>query len=129
MNNKDLVKRARKRVKEKKEFYSHLISFVSTMLFLIFINLWTSPEFLWFFFPLFGWGIGLTSHYFKVFGFFGRTGSDWEEKAIEKELKRLKSESKEDNYHEESLELEDEYLDLNKKVKSKETKWREDDLV
>ncbi len=129
MDNKKIVQRARKRVKEKKEFYGHLVSFATTMPFLIFINLWTSPNFLWFFFPLFGWGIGLVSHYYKVFGFFGRSGNEWEEKAIEKEIKRLKSQSEGDKYQEETLELDDDYLDLNEKLKKPNKKWREDDLV
>jgi len=69
------------------------------------------------------------SHYYKVFGFFGRSGNEWEEKAIEKEIKRLRSQSHSDQYEEETLELEDEYLDLNEKVKEPGKKWDDDDFV
>ena len=44
-------------------FVSHLAAYVIVNVFLIFINLWTSPAFLWFPFPLAGWGIGLAFHY------------------------------------------------------------------
>jgi hypothetical protein len=67
----------RKRVKKQKEFYGHLTSFVLVNLMLIAVNLMTSPEHLWFIYPLFGWGIGLASHASKVYGF--GISSEWEE--------------------------------------------------
>ncbi|MCM8570727.1 2TM domain-containing protein [Gramella jeungdoensis] len=73
--------RAKQRVKEIKEFYGNLISYCVVIPFLIFVNYYTSWEFQWFWFPLFGWGIGLTIHGFSVFGY----GSTWEERKI-KEL-------------------------------------------
>jgi hypothetical protein len=48
------------------------------MLFLIDIT--TSPDMLWFYWPLFGWGLGLVVHALRVFG--GTLGSNWEEKKI-----------------------------------------------
>lgn len=74
--------RASKRVKEIKGFYSNLLSYCLVIPFLIFINLYTAPEFQWFWFPMLGWGIGLGSHAFQVFGL----GRDWEEKQIQKIL-------------------------------------------
>ncbi len=38
-------------------------SYVIVNAILITVNLLVVPEFLWFFFPLIGWGIGLTFHY------------------------------------------------------------------
>lgn len=70
--------KAKKRVKEIKEFYSNLASYCIVIPFLIFINLYTYPKFLWFFFPMLGWGIGLAFHAFSVFGY----GKDWEERKI-----------------------------------------------
>ena len=72
---------ARKRVKEIKEFYGHAFSFLLVNAMLMAVNLWTSPEHLWFLYPLFGWGIGLASHGASVFGMPG-LGRDWEERKV-----------------------------------------------
>ncbi|APG59771.1 2TM domain-containing protein [Christiangramia salexigens] len=73
--------KAKQRVKEIKDFYGNLITYCIVMPFLIFINYYSYWDYQWFWFPLFGWGIGLTIHGFSVFGY----GSDWEERKI-KEL-------------------------------------------
>jgi len=43
----------------------------------------TSPDVLWFYWPLFGWGIGIVMHGLFVFGFGLWLGQEWEEKKIE----------------------------------------------
>jgi hypothetical protein len=48
----------------KRDFINHLIAYIIVNVFLIFINLWTSPSYLWFPFVLAGWGMGLAFHYF-----------------------------------------------------------------
>ena len=53
---------ARKKVDEIKGFYDHLVSFVVVNLFLLFINLKYTPEYLWFFWSFISWGIGLFFH-------------------------------------------------------------------
>ena len=50
--------------------------------FLIFINWKTSWQFQWFWFPMFGWGLGLAFHAFGVFVEDGRFGRNWEERKI-----------------------------------------------
>ncbi len=77
-------KRARKRAKELKGFYSHLSTYLVVNIFFIAMNLWTKPEHYWFVYPLFGWGIGLFWHFCGVF-VFNKFGSEWEERKI-KEL-------------------------------------------
>jgi hypothetical protein len=47
-------------------FYAHLVPFVMVNLFLFIIFVTTGSDFPWFLFPLFGWGIGLASHYWAV---------------------------------------------------------------
>ena len=64
--------KAKKRVKELKDFYGHLTSYCIVIPFLIFINLYTAAKFQWFWFPMLGWGMGLTFHAFEVFGY-GKT--------------------------------------------------------
>ena len=48
----------------------------------------------WFFFPLLPWGIAISIHYLSVFGFPINKilSADWEEKELQKEMKRLKNE-------------------------------------
>jgi hypothetical protein len=49
---------------------------------LITINLLTSREYIWFFYTLLGWGIGLLAHGLSVFGLGEFLGSGWEERKI-----------------------------------------------
>jgi hypothetical protein len=42
--------------------YLHLAAYLSVNLLLILINLGTTPGYLWFQWPLCGWGIGLLAH-------------------------------------------------------------------
>lgn len=79
--------RASKRVKELKGFYGNLISYCLVIPFLIFVNLYTVPQYHWFWWPMLGWGIGLASHAFQVFGI----GRHWEEKQIQKILEKEKN--------------------------------------
>jgi len=76
--------RAKKRVEELKGFYGNLISYCCVIPFLIFINLWVSPGFHWFWFSVFGWGFGVVMHAFKVYGY----SSDWEERKIREILEK-----------------------------------------
>ncbi len=113
--------RARRRVKEKREFYQHLSSYLTVIGGLFLLNVFTSPGgHLWFIYPALGWGIGLASHYFKVFGL-GQYGSDsWEEREMEKELRRLNAGQEEEDY-----------LDLPelKREEQPRKKWDDEDLV
>lgn len=128
MREYDVRKKAAKRVKEKKDFFSHLISFVSTMVFLVILNMLTSPEYWWFIWPLLGWGIGIVSHYFTVFGFFGMGTRDWEEREIRKEIAKIKQKELEPDVDEDVLELEDDRLELKDKIKLRRN-WDDQDLV
>ncbi|WP_040559257.1 2TM domain-containing protein [Kordia algicida OT-1] len=74
--------RARKHVEKLKEFYYNLLSYCLVIPFLIFINLKTVPQFHWFWFPMFGWGIGLAFHAMSVYIEDGRFGKNWEERKI-----------------------------------------------
>ncbi|WES96388.1 2TM domain-containing protein [Chryseobacterium arthrosphaerae] len=80
-------KKARKRVKEIKDFYTNLISYCIVIPFLIFINLYTGSKSHWFWFPALGWGVGLASHAFQVFGI----GESWQEKKISEIMNKEKN--------------------------------------
>ncbi|WP_445731219.1 2TM domain-containing protein [Mariniflexile sp.] len=83
-NEQDAYNKAKKRVEEIKGFYSNLLSYSIVIPFLIFINYKTSWEFKWFWFPMLGWGMGLTFHAFAVFGY----GKSWEERKIQEILEK-----------------------------------------
>jgi len=113
---------AKKRVKQKKSFYGHLSAYIPVNVVMFFVVLLTDGGFGWLG-PASMWGIGLTIHYFSVFGFpgVGAFGSkEWEEKEIEKELAK-------DGY-ELPDPIENEELEL-KEFKKLNKEYRDDDLV
>lgn len=75
--------RAKERVEKLKGFYGNLISYCTVIPILIIINVNTS-DFQWFWFPMLGWGFGLTMHAFETFGY----GKAWEEKKIREILNK-----------------------------------------
>lgn len=79
----DTYLRARNHVEELKNFYYSLISYCLVIPFLIFINYKTFWGFQWFWFPMIGWGIGLTIQAFKVFVSDKTFGGNWERRKIE----------------------------------------------
>lgn len=79
----DRYVRARKHVEELKEFYYNLIAYCVVIPFLIFINYTTSWHYQWFWWPMFGWGIGLLFHGYQVYVNDGVLGRNWERKKIE----------------------------------------------
>ncbi len=80
--------RAVERVHDIKEFYGSLISYCIVIPFLIFVNLRYVPQFQWFWFPMFGWGIGLIFHGFKAFSYNPFLGKDWEERKIKEYMNK-----------------------------------------
>jgi hypothetical protein len=74
--------KAKERVEAIKGLYIHLIVYVVVNLILFSINMIVSPDSLWFFWPLIGWGVGLFIHVLSVFGLGPGFGADWEERKI-----------------------------------------------
>lgn len=82
-NEQTAYERAKDRVHKLKGFYGNLISYCCVIPILIIINLSTS-SFQWFWFPMLGWGMGLTFHALETFGY----GKNWEEKKIREILEK-----------------------------------------
>ena len=78
--------RAKDRVEKLKGYYGNLISYCCVIPVLIFINI-KSGGFQWFWFPMFGWGMGVTFHAIETFGY----GKAWEEKKIQEILNKDKN--------------------------------------
>ncbi len=70
---------ARRRVRELRAFYIHLLVFALVMAMLVAINIATSPVW-WVQWALLGWGIGLGAHATAVFGVGRWLGPEWEER-------------------------------------------------
>jgi hypothetical protein len=88
MENQEAYEKAKKRVEAKIGFYIHLAVYVGVNVLLIIINLSTSPGYLWFKWPLLGWGIGLFFHGMSIFLFSGRRLREAKERMIEEEMKK-----------------------------------------
>ncbi len=82
----DLRRKAVRRANAKLGFRTHLIAFMLVNLGLAVLNLVTSPGYLWFPWPLFGWGVGLLAHGLSVYG----VSSSLREEMIARELERLR---------------------------------------
>ena len=86
MENQEAYQKAKKRVEAKFGFYIHLSVYIAVSILLITINLISSTEYLWFKWPIMGWGIGVFFHAMGVFVFTGRPAIT--EKMIENEMKK-----------------------------------------
>ena len=69
-------------------FYLHALQYVVVIGGLAAVNLISSPGYLWFQWPAFGWGIGLLAHAAGTFNIVPFFGADWEKRQVEKRLGR-----------------------------------------
>jgi len=83
----DQYREAKERVEEEKKFFLHLGTYIIVNAFLVILNLVTSPNHLWFYWPMLGWGLGLALNALKVYGAYSVFSKDWEEKKIEKYMR------------------------------------------
>jgi len=120
-----MYEEARERVKKKKDFYGHLTTYVIVGIFFFVLNMLTSPFDWWFYWPMLGWGIGLASHYFSAFGLPGAEALDeeWEQREIDREVRRLEYRNKayRNNEEEEEMELND-WREQERKVRAQREK-------
>jgi len=89
MNNQDSQQIARKMAKAKVEFRIHLINYVAVNALLVIINLTVTPGYIWFKWPLLGWGIGVIFHALSV----NSPGKRMKERMIEEELRKVNDET------------------------------------
>ena len=86
MSDDKLYEKAEKIVDEKIGFYRHLYSYITVNIILAVINFLTGFDHIWFCWVTVFWGIGVVSHYGKVFLFSG----EYKENLIEKEMEKMK---------------------------------------
>ena len=109
MDAQELYEHARNRVKTRKKFYSHVITWVVLSVFFILLNLATTDYF-WAIFPILGWGIAVAFHGIQVFT------NEWEDVEIDREYERLRRKRR--AFHPEEADLEE-----------MESRWDEKDFV
>jgi hypothetical protein len=90
MNNQNFQKTARKMAKAKVEFRIHLINYIVVNTLLAIINLTLTPGYIWFKWPLLGWGIGIIFHALSVY-FLGASSN--KERMIEVEMRKVNDET------------------------------------
>ena len=86
---------AHKRVKEIKEFYQHLTVYLLCNPIVIIVNLMTSPDYLYFWYSLLGWGVAVVLHGLKAFDRFPFFSKQWEERKIQEFIDKEKGRKKE----------------------------------
>lgn len=94
MNEDKRYEEAKRHVEAIKGFYIHLFIYILANLVMFLSNITTSPGYLWFIWPLIGWGFGLLGHAASVFGLGGFLGKDWEEKKIQKIMEKMEEEER-----------------------------------
>ena len=134
------IMEAQKRVRKIKRFYKGLLSWVTTSIILIAINIFTSGGITWAKFPIFFWGISILISAFEVIRL-QRHDKQWEKRQLEKQLgttlpsdyvpMTVMPDEKPEDYSEELLNKEKpvrEQADLTE-VRKLARPWKDDDLV
>lgn len=67
MTQTDEYTKARGRAEAKYRFFVHAGVYAAVMVLLVIINVVTSPQVIWFIWPLMGWGFALALHGVRVF--------------------------------------------------------------
>jgi len=91
LTEEQVYEEARKRVKEKKDFYIHFATYIAVNILLVII--WALTDlggYPWFVWPLGCWGVFVLLHYLRVFVFERKSDIG----AIEKEAEKIKREQR-----------------------------------
>jgi len=89
-NDQERYYHAKKKVEEIKGFYGNLTAYIVFNIFFLILNLMTTPDALWFYWPLLGWGIGVLFHGLKVFNYSPFLSKDWETRKIQEFIEKEK---------------------------------------
>ena len=77
-----------KYVRNLRRFYMHLFKYVVVTLTLLALNLVFEPQYLWVFWVMGGWGLGVLLHASRVFGPNWFLGPEWERQQVEMRIRR-----------------------------------------
>jgi len=88
MRNQKYYRRNNRRLEAKLTFWEHLGVYLAVNALLFMISLCTSADYLWFKWPLFGWGIGVFFHGLAAFPFSSGKSGEAKEGMIQRDEKR-----------------------------------------
>jgi hypothetical protein len=88
MNDSAAYRRAKARVVALRAFYIHAAVYLLVNAVLLGIDVVTSPDSLWFYWPLLGWGVLLAAHALYTFGTGSWLGREWEERKVRELMSR-----------------------------------------
>ncbi|MBZ8140827.1 XRE family transcriptional regulator [Rubrivivax gelatinosus] len=79
---------ALRHVRQLRDFYTHLATYVGVLSMLLVMNLLMQPRYLWVVWPALGWGIAIVVQALGIWGPSRFLGPDWERRQVEKRLGR-----------------------------------------
>ena len=82
-------RRATERVRARIGFVAHVAVYIAIGLLLLVLNLVTTPESLWFYWPMLFWLIALAAHVTVLFGPGMRAVEGWRDREYEREIGRV----------------------------------------
>ncbi len=85
-----IYEKAEKRANEKIDFFKHLYSYLTVNFILFVVNFMTSSNDWWFLWVALFWGIGLISHFVRVFIIDDKLLKSYREKMVEKEVENIR---------------------------------------
>lgn len=85
MNNQKTEQTAHQNAKLKVEFKIHMVIYIVVISLLAIINITLTPAYLWFIWPLLGWGLGIVIHGINVHF---STNSSFKERMIKREMEK-----------------------------------------
>jgi len=85
MNNQKTEQTAHQNAKLKVEFKIHMVTYIVVISLLAIINITLTPAYLWFIWPLLGWGLGIVIHGINVHF---STNSSFKERMIKREMEK-----------------------------------------
>lgn len=89
-------RRATERVRARIGFAAHVGVYLAIGLLLLVLNLVTTPESLWFFWPMLFWLIALAAHVAVLFGPGMRAVESWRDREYQREVARMTSRRRSD---------------------------------
>lgn len=130
MTEEELYQKAKKKVKQKKDFYIHFgIYCVCILMCYMINNVLTYTFFQWWILAALGWGMGIVGNFISVFGLpWQYSGEDWEEKEIEKEMRMLERRQGFTREPDDDITIPDDELEL-RDFKKLRREWDDQDLV
>ncbi len=85
-----IYEKAEKRANEKIDFFKHLYSYLTVNFMLFVVNFLTSPNAWWFLLVALFCGIGLISHFLRVYVIDEKVLGGYREKMVEKEMDNIR---------------------------------------